>query len=184
MGIEGGGFEGNYPVRRAEITPRVYPVGEIEASGRGAEHSLATEPTFGLPDVLSGDRFGRIRNYPAYQESSAEWVILEILGAQLVEQGGDMDPAKRAHLSNLVAVLRGMFYPNMTEEEQAFTQDLYTNTTTVNFSTMQHEITPEVQKDVRWIWRNFGLRIPDVEQQQMVPRDIYQMIDQPSPEKE
>lgn len=178
MIIEGGRFEYFPELRPGRSSEDSFERG-IEAKEEARiEGPLGSENPSWLAEILGFDRVGRISQYPAYVESSREWVILEILQADLVEKGADMDPLKQAHLRNLVGILRMVFYPNMNKEEQGFIRDLMTETTTVDFSSLRYYVTPEAREDVQWIWRTFSLNTPSGQQTRGLPSAISDTIAQ------
>lgn len=157
MGAEGGGgFEGR-------VRGRI-------AIGASPERGL--EETSWISGIINPEKLKRYREYPALEGHSTEWIIMEALLARLVEQGPDMDPEVRARLRNLVGILRAAFYPNMDQREQEIVHDLITRTTSVDFSSLQYEVTPEASEDIRWFWRTFGLQVPSRDQVRGLPESL------------
>lgn len=173
MGIEGGGrFEGNYPVERPRSPEDPYGRG-IEAVGAyGIEGRVEKEPSSWLMGILNPENIERIHELPAYRERSVESIILEALGAALIEKGAEWDPLRKARVRNLLGFLRLLLYPGMTPKEQESIRDLLTKATTVDFSAQTYEITPEIKEDIKWLWGAFSLQIPDRENSGNLPQEI------------
>ncbi len=178
MGMEGGRFEHAPELSQRRRSEDPLERGIETRNEFRIEGSLERENPSWLSEILGQDRVEKISQYPAYLESSREWVILEILQADLVEKGADMDPAKKARLHNLLGILRMAFYPNMNDWEQEFIHDLMTETTTVDFSSFSYDINSEARRDVGWIWHTFGLHVPSGRQIRALPTPFSQTIDQ------
>jgi hypothetical protein len=135
------------------------PAKFIESRGDNTPEDSAERENYWLADIISPERLARYQEYPAYEGHSKEWIIMDALLAKLVEQGAEMDQQARARLRNLVSAFRVLMIPNLTQDEQAFMGDL-AKATTVNWSALRTEITPDTISDVRWMWGTFRLKRP------------------------
>ena len=154
MGIEGGGRSSEYPEM-----PRRTSEGGFESYERRRLEERAGQPERWISEIISPEKLKRIREHPAYEGHTTEWIIMEALLAKLVEQGPEMDLATRAQLRNLVSTFRALMIPNLNSTEQDFMRDL-ARSTTVNWTSLRIEVTPDTVEDIRWIWRTFGLQVP------------------------
>jgi len=153
------GFDSGFERRRLSFDrlKDIYRRGS-EAS-RGSESSPEMEahwlPGMGVsPEVIDG-----IREYPAYEGASKEYLIYMLLLGKLVEEGAEWDPLTKTKVRNLVGVLRLVGFPNMTDREQS---GLLEVSQAVGMENIQYEINNDVVSDVKWIWKAFGLRTPKV----------------------
>jgi len=137
----------------------------IEVRGNlGREDKTERGNTSWLSEFINPAKLEKYRQYPALEGHTSEWIIMDALLARLVEGGPEMDSTVKTRLRNLVGILRMTFYPNMNQREQEFIRDLVAKTTTVDFSALQYEVTPEIREDVQWIWETFDLEVPSMQQ--------------------
>ncbi len=69
----------------------------------------------------------------------------------------------------------------MNQLEQEIVHDLVANATTVDFSALQFEVTPETSEDVQWVWRTFGLKPPAEAQIRGLPEGLQNTLRSLSP---
>lgn len=112
-----------------------------------------------LAGIIDPEKFDHIRQYPAYEGHTPEWVIMDILLAKLIEQGAEMSSIARQRLRSLTAAFRMMVVPNLNSREQKFMKELGA-ATTVDWSKIEVEVTPELTEDIQWVWKTFELRVP------------------------
>lgn len=156
MGIEGGG-RFSFDRRRPSEDP--FERG-IEARGNPSPEDSAERENYWLAEMgVTTETLERIREYPAHEGSSTEYLVYMLLLGKLVEQGAEWDPQRKTRVRNLVGVLRAVGFTNMTEQEQISLREL-SQATTFNMRELQYDVTPDTVSDVRWIWRTFGLQIP------------------------
>jgi len=115
-----------------------------------------------IAGIIDPERLDHIRQYPAYEGHTPEWVIMDVLLAKLVEHGAEMNPMAKQRLRSLVAALRIMIIPNLNPQEQEFMKELGA-ATTIDWSKIEVEVTPELTEDIRWVWKTLGLRIPQAQ---------------------
>ena len=155
MGIEGGGRVESFDRRRSPEDPfgRGIKARDDYSPDETDENENYWLGQMGIiPETING-----LRQYPANTDSSTEYLIYDFLYAKLVEGGAEWGAPKKARVRNLLGVMRLVGYPNMTETDQA---TLVESAHVANMDTLQYEITPDAVSDVRWIWRTFGLQVP------------------------
>lgn len=157
MGIEGGGHFESFDRRRSPDDP--YRRG-IEARGNSRPEDSAERENYWLAEMgVTPETLERIRQYPAHEGSSTEYLVYMLLLGKLVEQGAEWDPQRKTHVRNLVGVLRAVGFPNMTEQEQTSLREL-SQATTFDMKSLQYDVTPDIVSDIRWIWGTFELQVP------------------------
>lgn len=112
-----------------------------------------------LSDIINPDKIARIKEYPAYEGHTTEWIIMEALLARLVEAGPEMSSYARGRLRNLVAGLRILIFENQNPQEKEFMIEL-SKATTVDFASLEVQVNEDLVEDVGWIWTTFGLKKP------------------------
>lgn len=127
---------------------------------------------------ISPEKLERCKQHPASEGHTPERIIMDALLSRLIEEGPELNPTIRARLRNLVGILRIVFFPNMNQQEQESILNLVTRTTTVDFSSLQYEVTPETIEDVQWIWDTFGLSIPYASSARSLPSMISQILEE------
>ena len=90
-------------------------------------------------------------------EHTPEYLILDRLIGVLVESGPELDFLIKKQLRNLVGIIRILAFQNMSQEEQVFEIEWAQS---VNASSFQYEITPEVEQELKRIWQRFNLTNP------------------------
>lgn len=155
MGIEGGG--------RFEMLRRHSSEGRFEPDETRRHERRAEYGDSWIAGIIDPEKLARIREYPAAESHSVEWLIMQSLLGKLVESGPEMDPHLRARLRNLVATFRVLTLPNLNLQEQDFMRGFVP---AVDWSSLRTEVTPETIEDIHWVWGTFGLRVPSRTQMQ------------------
>jgi hypothetical protein len=111
-----------------------------------------------LAGIIDPEKIDLIRQYPAYEGHTTEWIIMDALQARIVEHGSEMNPIARQRLRSLVAAFRIMMIPNLNLQEQEFMRRLGA-ATTIDWSKIQVKVTPELTEDIQWLWETFRLKV-------------------------
>ncbi len=157
MGLEGGGrFDG---IERRLSREDTYGRG-IEPRGVNRAEDVPEREGSWLSGLgVNAETLERIRQYPAHQESSTEYLIYQLLLSKLIEGGAEWDPLKKQRVRNLIGSLRVVGLPSMTPEEQEMLRE---HAGAGFFASAETDINPDTIEDVKAIWSTFGLRKPDV----------------------
>ena len=151
MGIEGAGGYMEMPQRRN-------PEGNSESYQRALEGRSEQGDSW-IAGIISPEELERMKQHSSYEGHSVEWIIMDALLYKKVECGPELDPVVRARLGNLIAAMRILMIPNLTPREQEFMRGL-AQATTVDWSSIQTEVTPDTVADIRYVWGTFGLKVP------------------------